>query len=32
MCAPVRKLWAMRTNVLETGETGEADGEVVNWS
>ena len=33
-CAqPVRKLWPMRTHIMETlRETGDADGEVVNWS
>lgn len=32
MCEPVHKLWPMVTNILETEETGNADGEVVNWS
>lgn len=30
LCTLVRKLGAMRKKILETGENGDADGEVVN--
>ncbi len=32
LCTPVQELWPMHMNILKTGDIGDADGEVVNWS